>query len=102
MLQYLVDSYLGGYGLPQLRTVTGYHRLGVNEKGEHCLVNILDNKPIGWSLPNVVAIRLYHLSTGSLSYLLLSDMTERWMCGDGDLRERVSPETVQLYLESSE
>jgi hypothetical protein len=107
MLQYLVDDYLEGCGLPQLRKVVGALRLGVNEKGDRCLVNMLDNKPIDLSFTEVVAVRLYHMplsggGTGSLTYLLFSDMTECWMCGDRQLRVSVSADTLQLYLESSE
>jgi hypothetical protein len=100
MLQYLVDDYLGGYGLPRLRKVAGRLRLDLNEKEDRCLI-MLDNKPIK-SLTEVVAVRLCCCPiVGLRMYLLFPDMTECWMCYRQH-RERVSHDTLQLYLKSSE
>jgi hypothetical protein len=103
MLQYLVDDYLGGYGLPQSRKVAGAIRLGMDEKGDRCLINMLNNRPIEWSLTDVVAIRFGGRPEVG-TYFLFSDRTE---CYLGDWRQlglewRVSTEKLQLYLVSSE
>lgn len=103
MLQYLVDDYLEGYGLPQPRKVAGNIGLGVTEEGDCCLISMTNNKPTGLSLPaEVLAVRLCSWPVaGFKTYLLFLDMTECWMC-ERQHRESVSPETLQLYLESSE
>jgi hypothetical protein len=97
MLQYLVDNYLRGYRLPRIRTAIGPYRLGVNEKREMWLMGSNSNTPIRRLSTEVVAVRGCPMGT----YLLFPDRTECWMW---ELlpREKVSTETVQLYLESSE
>ena len=101
MLQYLVDDYLGGCGLPQIRTVAGRRRLGVNANGDRYLISTLTNQPVRWQVPDdVVSIRFEHEGYGI--YLLFSDMRE---CCPGVMRqvgECVSHAKLQLYLESSE
>jgi hypothetical protein len=90
MLQFLVDDYLGGCGLPSIRTRSNYYSLILIDG----IQSIEFGAGIGMPAPNIVAITFDYTSWKTV--VLYSDRTEAGI-SDMESREYVPAGRFHLY-----